>query len=96
MRKMHDTARYGEGMPRLQGDRPIVKFNIEVPFHHEKELIRVVMLVPVEVAIHDPKPHPTLVDFAQSTVPPGRLTCAKVGNVELFPLLEQNSVRSMS
>ena len=58
---MHDAARNGKGLARLERDRFTLKFNIEMPFHDQEKLVGIVVLMPVEVTFHDAQADPSIV-----------------------------------
>ena len=61
---MHDAARNGKGLARLERDHFTLKFNIEMPFHDQEKLVGIVMFMPVKVAFDDAS-DPGIVDLAQ-------------------------------
>lgn len=54
-------------------DRPAFQVNYEAPLDHVEELILLVVLMPVELALHDVKPNDAVVHSAQRLVIPRSL-----------------------
>jgi len=89
---MHDAARNGKGLARLERDRFTLKFNIEMPFHDQEKLVGIIMPMPVEVTFHDAQADPSIVDLAKGPIPPRRLSLPYSENVEVLTLLEHDTV----
>ncbi len=67
---MHDPVRNRKPLSGCELDRPAFQVNYEAPLDHVKELILLVVLMPVELALHDAEPHDAVVHSAQRLVIP--------------------------
>lgn len=72
---VHDTLRDYKTLLRLKIYRSAFEVDNEVSFEHEKELVVVVMLVPVILSLHDAKANYRIVHFTQRLVIPLVRTC---------------------
>lgn len=60
---MPNARRHCETLFRQQRDGTILKINDESPIHHIKEFVFMVMMMPVELALHYPDAHNTIIDL---------------------------------
>ncbi len=69
---MHHAPRDAEPLPRCEFDCPtfFLEVDQETPFHHVEELVFLVVVVPVELALHDAEPHHAIVYAAERLVVP--------------------------
>jgi hypothetical protein len=63
----------GESLAGSEFDGAALELNDEFSFDDVEELILVIVLVPMELAMHDPETHHAVIDAAQGLVPPGFL-----------------------
>jgi len=70
---MHHTFRDSKSLPRHELNRPAFQVNVETPLHYIEELIFLVVLVPVELSLHDAEPHNAVIHATQSLVIPSVL-----------------------
>jgi len=67
---MHHTLGDRKSLSRGELDCLIFQINDEAPFHHIKEFIFPIVLVPVELSLHNAKPHDAVIHPAQRLVIP--------------------------
>ncbi len=67
---MHYTFRDCKSLPRCKLDRPVFQINDETPLHHIEELVFLIVLVPVELSLHDAEPDDAIIHLAKCLVIP--------------------------
>lgn len=67
---MHHSLRNREPLSGGELDCPTLQVNYEAPLDHVEELILLVVLMPVELALHDAEAHNAVVHSAQRLVVP--------------------------
>ncbi len=58
---MQHTFWDSKPQPRCELDRSALQLNHKTALHHIEELIFVVVLMPVELSLHDAEPHDTVI-----------------------------------
>jgi hypothetical protein len=69
-RAMDDAFGYDEAFSRLQIDRTVLEIDDEVAFEHEKELVIILVPVPVILALHYAEANHRIIHLAQRLVVP--------------------------
>src|SRR3712207_2602881 len=69
---MHDSPRYGETLLRGELDRPVLFLEVdqEAAVHDVEELVLLVVMVPVELVLHDAEPDDAVVHPDERLVVP--------------------------
>ena len=67
---MQHALRHGEALLRTQLDGSTLEIDDELSFNHVKELVLIVMLVPMEITVQHAKPDNAIIDLAQGLVEP--------------------------
>lgn len=70
-RPVHHPFRNGEPLPRPELDRPALQVDHQTALHHVEELVFPIVLVPVELSLHDAEPYDAVVHTAERLVVPG-------------------------
>jgi len=68
---MHHTLRDGKPLSRCKLDRPAFQVNHETALHDVEELVFLIVLVLVELSLHDAEPDDAVIHPAQRLVIPG-------------------------
>src|SRR5690242_6110439 len=74
-RPMQHTFWDAKPLSRCELDRSALQLDHKTALNHIEELVFVVVLVPVELSLHDAEPHDTVIHSAQCLVVPGVPAC---------------------
>src|SRR4029453_12226451 len=96
-RPMHHPFGNRKPLSGCELDRPAFQVNYEAPLDHVEELILLVVLMPVELALHDAEPYDGLVHSTQRLVIPRVLAgideCLNVNELQgSVPLVQVDRV----